>query len=556
MLQAKSLRKTILICFGLIILTNIVATIARLFVGVDLTDEVMAFSMAKHFSHGFKFFLDESDLHQTYVVYALPIYELVKSFSPHLNNLILFSRLISYTFLCGLIFFVIRAFKERLPAWQIFALCLPLVSYTPYKNIGFHYLPLIYYFGVALAVLSQFNLIKNRSLYFLLIGLFSAMSFVTYPSFAPVLALFIFLILKEQKISRLKYFSILAFGLLIGLSPLIYYVHGAGWAESFSAFKEIGGNFYPQINLNNLERFGKLSHSLYFLLSSSVLGFIISISPLKKNRELLIFLFSLVASLCLFFGVDTHDARIELLLVLLGSFLFGLFLGDFSLLKKIKASFFLILFGFGACMAISSVFLGVLAFSWGLMVFTVIAVLILLLRSESQNKSYLLIATALTLNTFISATNLLHFYENYFDNPSTIVQDGPYSGILTVTKKIDYFKELKQLLQELTPKQTLFIYYNLPAGYLFTEATPLTNNVYLPYWFVQNTQENFAVTSYLEKNMPDFVLQVKYFESRVQTKYVLDISEENEIKMFFANHKYQKTNENSVGILYSKVASP
>jgi hypothetical protein len=106
------------------------------------------------------------------------------------------------------------------------------------------------------------------------------------------------------------------------------------------------------------------------------------------------------------------------------------------------------------------------------------------------------------------------------------------------------------LIGQLPSNKTIFIYYNFPAGYLFTPAIALTNTVYLPYSYSHDRLSNLTVTDYLKKNLPDYVLQVKYFESRIQSSFILDVPDNNEIKKFFLANSYRISSESKIGNLY------
>jgi hypothetical protein len=531
---------------------NLLGIAFRLFFGVDYVDEVYALAMAKKLSLGEHLFSTEIDIHQTYSVYAMPFYNFLKIVFSSTDGLVLLMRAVFLSFIFFFMYLFFKKYKNSENRLFLILLCIFAVGYIPYSNVGLQHLPLNYYLFLPIMLMLQFNLIKNKFVKEFLIGVFGGICVVGYPSLIFAFFIYIFARIISRMISKKEFLAFIS-GAVVGVGPALYYLFPVDWQQIGLTLKFSALSLYPLFSTQKLFELQYHSKNFYWLLLGFPFGFILNLTRLNKCKEFVIM--AVLLCLSLYYIVTFSEAApIEQLMTVAGLFLLGVYFSERPKVDYLKKSLLWLILPAILITSLSSSFLGLLGLSWGLVVLTVPLFYRLYERASSAtHKSYLTFAL-LAISTSITVNKTFYFWEDYRTNKIAQVLQGPYKYLFTTEVKFNYLQNFDQLVSGLSETNTVFIYYNFPAGYLLTKAKPMTNLIWPLYQFQEKDEVNKLVLKpFVEQSLrPDYVLEMKYYDGRRRVRYTFEVPKDNSIKIFFKDANYLKLKENDIGILYTR----
>jgi hypothetical protein len=547
----KFLSNSFFLLILFITVINVAFFAIRIMTGADFTDETYAFVMAKTLINGAQLFLPEVDIHQTYAVYAVPVLKIVDFFTNSFDGSLFYTRILFYAYFLTIVFLIFRNFKDKVDVLFLTLLGVLTVTYVTYSNISLQHLPMNYYFLLPVVFILQFDLIKNSYLREFIIGLLTAICVVSYTTLAFVFLIFlIYRIVKKQSNSKELIFYFLGSG--IAVLPIFFYLDGVTLQDVQYALNYNTSSLYPYFSFEKIVQFHNLSKLSYYILPSFILGYLGTRWILPKRRLQVFTAFTLAA--CVLFCTESQDiARVDKTVFAIGLFIIGSIFADAAKYKSIQFKVVLLLALLGITTAYSSSFLGLLGSSWVLTIFIILHFIHLYKNSETKLDKNLILTSIVAINISFSYNNYFNFWEDVKKYDFVKIESGPYKHLYTVRPKHEYITEMQNFLADLNNDDKLFIYYNFPAAYLMTKAQASSNLLWQQFQHHRNEKVNQIILDHFKnKNLPDYLLEMKEYISRRKDKYIIKVPETNSIKIFFKNNNYIKVKENEAAILYKK----
>jgi hypothetical protein len=453
---------------SILFLTTLLLLILRIFLGIDFTDEPYVLAVAKSFSSGGRPFIDELFVHQTPVFYFYPLYLAFSHLSTDLTGVVLFFRgVYCVALLCAAGAFVYLN-RARLSAGLLVFAVLPFLSFSPGWTYGLTYLTLPYLTMMMSAVFfwRYLDSPRRRELFFF--GVFLGASAGCYPTLL-VLPWIMLAVLARKTSLTTRLALVFLGGLVVGLFPLFCAVSISGVPA-----------FLHMLDFDLQHRFQFLSHDkitgflkdlgdLYFLwFLPPVLSF--AARKFLKKENLFLFLNLFVATALVLLGLrarpfelQEHQFAVAVAMVLLPVWTFR------------KSTFLAYILVLGGICAYTSDAFGMLACASAAVVLIVFSLLAVARDPEfksnpSLRRSFYALGTLITMG--LQILRFACFYEPLHKISGTPVASGPYKYLFSEKRKIDFIDQFTADLREFGPSENLFIYYNLPSGYLLTSAKP------------------------------------------------------------------------------------
>ncbi len=534
-----------------------VTSFARLFFGIDFTDEAYYLAMPHSFAMGNKPFVDEIFPQQFSSILITPLISIYKSFAPDYDGLFLSSRLCFYALSLFTFLAFYRMAKLRTTATVSMLVGSIFLVFHPFNLPVLSYNTLSYLF-FSLGIVLSFS---TTFLPLLLSGVTLVLSAFCNPYFTlPVSIHFLFKLWK-QRLNFLSYFtsgdfigaclmSALLFGVLlfVGIENIIatlMLVRGLEiWTSGFPKVFNLIGSI-PNVAI--VAWFVSLMGYVYFSLKSKKnSNFNVNIA-LLNSFVLLIF--------CIRYWRDTsilffsHLGCVQLLGGLL--LIFGL--------KKLQDPLFYIgryLWVMGVLAGLVTAYSsanGLINSGMGFALATIGYILMLssILNADKSvlgSKRYIFYRTPL-ISIFVILTALLHSQLSYtyrdeqpFYKLSTFVSEGPYAGLITSKEKYDYLKTIERSIRSIkTKNKTILFFDEFPVGYLMApRQIPFTRAV----WMFSIGQWAIPRTLYVEyyknkKSVPEIVFDFKEIFVKRDESQIIE-KKDDPLRSFLQKQSYKK----------------
>lgn len=505
---------TSILCFGIFALI-------RLQYGIDFRDEAYYVALPHTFNSGAEPFVSEYSLHQTsgFLIYPfVKIYSLMFGY----DGIIFFIRVL---FLVGAIVISLNIgsllgkntslfWKVSAPSlvWMFWPFSIPSLSYNTLCSLLF----LFSLFLTSIAV-EKLTFYPNRNLFYA--GITLVLSTFSYPPMIiPSLlfsgTLFIVLYLSRPKVLNFKFFI---FGAGLASVTLFLFLSQFGWKNIISSFEHVrnfgiqGGSLMKilkilesailETNLDILEGSAfllcalilVLNKKFHYIIPTFLISFVCIVQAPKGPLFLPTYL-AVLAPIFIWILKDDESAKRWGILIWIPSMFAGLTTA------------------FSSSNGFSNAMVGCLA----------AGVLSIFLSIKVHQRKCPSPTTRSFLNAVIILAPLFtcaryQYYSIYGEGYSlkslnNRVTTGPFKGLLTSKPKFDFLNTFSTDMSfVLKGKKSILIYDDFPAGYLFTNLTPVGPSI----WFYSDKKSKPEIrTSYINyfkklKRMPDIVVELK-----------------------------------------------
>ena len=532
----KNIRKNLpyRILFGIYV--SIVSVfVFRIFLSVELTDEVHGIASIYHIVQGKVPFMTSWDYHTGWCLQVF-LFKIFRYFSPNLEGIVLFFRIAYGLFslmVIGIVFMLLYSKYKKL---SILIFVFPLLFWVPFSICQINYIT----FPICLLILAAvlFSTANKdaveKSRYFFM-GIFMGLACITYPTLVVMAALFVLLILFfENKNVRIKNMSCYILGGVLVGGGFCFWIFSKG---SFSLFVQaLNGmlssphektkgsidaaffmqTFYHPMKAYFFRKFTGIIFAYFF--------FTIFIHRKVKKRKtiwntLLFILFQII-------NVCINSLHI-------GYLAFGSFLGIIPILfalrkekRKSLSIYIFVLFFFCLTYSFTSDNKNVFAAfesSGSLIVF-----IIGMVFSEFVFDEYKFSGIALSL--LLCFTGIIHFYTYvYRDEPvkqlTEQVSQGIFKGLYTTGERKIFVESSEKLItEEVFNKDKICTATRIPMVYLMAKA-----NICAPQtWDAQ----------FLARGYTSALPLLDYFKAINEMPDVF-IASTMDVEDFFGNPKYE-----------------
>ncbi len=478
----KNIRKKSLYAILFMIYVSLLSKfIFRMFLSVELTDEIHGIASIYHIVQGKVPFMTSWDYHTGWCLQVF-LFKMFRYFSQDLEGIVLFFR-ICYGFF-SLIIVIIASlliyskYKKISTVLFIF----PLLFWVPFSigQISYITFPVHMLILVAILLYTANTGIVERIRY-LTTGILMGMACITYPTLAVMAALFIFwIMLFDNKKVRVKNIFWYVFGGVLVGGIFCFWIFSQG---SFSLLiQALNGMFSSPhektkgiINTEFIIRMFKIPFKTYFLRKFTGIIFayfsltIYIHKRVKKGKTIWNTLYFI-----LFQIVNIYFNYLNL-----GYLTFGNFLGIIPImidLRKEKRNsfviYFIVLFFFCLTYSFTSDNKNVfVSFEAAGSLITLIAGLVFYVYSFTEYQF-----TGIVISLLLCVIGLIHGYTYvYRDEPvkqlTEQVTQGIYKGLYTTEDRKEFVEELEQLLTEQISKEDkICTATRIPSAYLMAKA--------------------------------------------------------------------------------------
>lgn len=477
-----------------IVLAVLFLTWRRLFFGVDFTDEAFYIALPYRFALGDIPIKDEQNIAQFAGVLLIPFMRLFLYFQGNTEGIVLFSRHLHFAFtvLVGLSVFIAIQRTLRWPlALMVSVICVVFVPFNihglSYNTMGCGFLTI----GCFLGMVDQGRGSASRWAYFFS-GVSHCLAILVYAPLLVAVCAYAAIILFNDNYQRVQRVSYICGGLLAAVIPLALVLQAGVGSLSLMVdyLKSVGvqGGGWKKIADVSLDFWLQSPRVGTIVTGMAILGIWHCFKP-RWMRFVLPFL-----PLLLVFYALSANGTASLYFVIAVSLL-GPFIHPFVIHDKFGKNLFRLIWW--------PSFIGGLVTAWSSGNGTVngaigmfpaaLASTILIIRAlqlmPSIAKNMRIMQSVLMPVTpaLIIAPLLIGGYADIYGEsvPRTSalterVTAGPYRGIKTTEpKKIFLNTFSRDLVLLLEPNDTVLFFSDFPAGYLFTNARPATNSVWL-----------------------------------------------------------------------------
>lgn len=532
----KNIRKKSLYAILFMIYASLLSMfIFRIFLSVELTDEVHGIASIYHIVQGKVPFMTSWDYHTGWCLQVF-LFKIFRYFSQDLEGIVLFFRICYGFFSLIIVIIASLLIYSKYKKISTILFIFPLLFWIPFSigQISYITFPVHILILVTTLLYTATKEIVERIRY-LAIGILMGLVCITYPTLAVMAALFIFWILffGNKKVRVKNIFWYVFGGVLVG-EIFCFWIFSQG---SFSLFiQALNGMFSSPhektkgiINTEFIIRTFKIPFKTYFLRKFT--GIIFAYFPLtiyihkrvKKGKTIWNTLYFI-----LFQIVNIYFNYLNL-----GFLAFGIFLGIIPImidLRKEKRNYlsiyFIVLFFFCLTYSFTSdnknVFVSFEAAG------SLIILIVGLVFYEYSFTGYKF--TGIAVSLLLCFTGLLHSYTYvYRDEPikqlTEQVTQGIYKGLYTTEDRKQFVENLEQLLTEqISKKDKICTATRIPAVYLMAKAQICAPQT----WDAQFLSRGYTSASPL----------LDYFQAINDMPDVF-IASTMDISDFFANPKYE-----------------
>lgn len=471
----------------------------RLFFGVDFTDEAFYIALPYRFSLGDIPIKDEQNIAQFAGVLLMPFTRIFLYFQGNTDGIVLFFRYLHFVFtvLVGLSVFIAIQRTLRWPVALVASvICVVFVPFNihglSYNTMGCGFLTM----GCFLGMVDQDRDSAPRWAHFLS-GVSHCLAILVYPPLLVAVCVYAVIILFNGNYQRVQRISYVWGGLLatmiplmlvlqagIGsLSPMVDYlksvgVQGGGWEK----FSDVGIDFWRQS-----------PHVGAIVTGMAILGIWHYFKPRRMRfalpfLPLLLFLYTLSAERGALTYVEAHYLVIAVSL-------FGPFVYPFVAKDNFGKNLFRLIWwpsfigglvtawssGNGTVNGAIGMFPAALASA--LLIIRALQLMPGLTKSSRVTQRAMMMATPVLIILPFLVGGYLYVYGEEVPFTSVLTERiaaGPYRGIKTTVAKKTFINSLSHDVASLVkPNDTILFFSDFPAGYLFANARPLTNSVWL-----------------------------------------------------------------------------
>ncbi|HWW04945.1 hypothetical protein [Collimonas sp.] len=489
-----------------VVLAVLFLTWRRLFYGVDFTDEAFYIALPYRFSLGDIPLKDEQNLAQLAGVLVMPFTRIFLYFQGNTDGIVLFSRHLHFVFtvLVGSSVFIAT---QRTLRWSVAlmvsVICVVFVPFNihglSYNTMGCGFLTM----GCFLGMVDQDRDSVSRWAYFFS-GMCHCLAILVYPTLLAPVCVYAIVVLFNSNYLRVQRVNYVRGGLLAAMIPLAlvlragvgslssivdYFrsvgVQGGGWGK----LVDVIVNFYLQSPHVNILLTGMGILAIWHFFKPRWMRFVLPLLPF-----LLVFCaVSTDGTESLYFVVANGTAS---LYFVVGISLLGPFVYPFVAHDKFGGGVFRLIWW--------PSFIGGLVTAWSSsngtangaigMFPAALASTILIIRALQLMPSVSKIMHAsrnvmmMATPALIIAPLLIGGYVDVYGEPVPLtskllterVATGPYRGIKTTEQKNVLINKFSQDLALLVrPNDTILFFSDFPAGYLFTNARPVANTIWL-----------------------------------------------------------------------------
>jgi hypothetical protein len=477
---------------------------ARLFFGVDFTDESQYVAEALGPLIGGKAFVTDRFFQQSGSLWATPFFWLYLKIVGSTTGIALCFRILYFftTLTTGTVLF--KALRKSMLFDQALALGVLPVLYIPFAIPGISYNTMAV--QMTIMSLALLRLLKHSRASFTaaLLSLSFAMAIFSYPTLAVV---FIVLLILEFKYVELRALLMKVSGgtaaFLFLFSIPILLIGSEEIERNFSVARAVS-LFTPEAKWQVSKQY------LEMLMPSSIYVVCIFVGAAILLFRKKPFEFAALPFLAIFyfFLTSSIDLDVDSGFIIYGTAATLFLIGLQKLLEKplLKLSpEICISLLMGLSMGVTSTN-GILNASFGFS----ITLIFLIEWSYLQKKVFPWLAWASIVIVYIFAPWNFFYRESRLPELSSQIESGPFFGLVTNSLKDTFLKQVEQDLSSL-PKaaKSIFIYDSFPAGYLFTNLKPQTFLYYMhPYPLSPGLRPELIRMLSLEENRPDIVMEM------------------------------------------------
>lgn len=532
----KNIIKSLLyaILFGIYI-SSVFIFIFRMFLSVELTDEIHGIASIYHIAQGKVPFMTSWDYHTGWCLQVF-LFKIFRSFSPDLEGIVLFFRICYGLFSLIVISAVSLLIFSKYHKKSIVLFVLPLLFWVPFSISQISYITFPVYILVLVATLLYTANKKNvERIRYLIIGILMGLACITYPTLVVMAALFVLWIMFfENKEVRVKNIFWYIFGAILVGGIFCFWIFSQGSSSLFiQALTGMLSSPHEQtkgiINTAFLIQTFKNPFRVYFLRKFTGIIFayfaFTMFIHIRIKKEKIVW-----NSLCfiLFQMVNIYFNYLNI-----GYLTFGGFLGIVPIvldLREEKRNSFIIYFivWFFFCVTYNFTSDNKNVFAAFEATGSLIILIVGLVFSEYIVTEHKFIG--ITISLLLCFTGLIHIYTYvYRDEPvkqlTEPVTQGIYKGLYTTEDRKKFVEELENLLSEQTfNEDKICTATRMPAVYLMAKA-----NICAPQtWDAQFLSRGYTSASPL----------LDYFKAINDVPDVF-IASTMDVADFFHNSKYE-----------------
>lgn len=528
-------------------------SLVRIFFGVDFTDEALYSTLAKYAFQGSTPYHDEMLVAQNVSIISVPMYWLHFHFFSNFLGIVLFFRIVyfSFLFLCSLFF--IYLYKKTIPVTFAVLSSLLIITFSPFNipSISYNTLTAL---SIMIGLMLWADTLLQNSIYIfqkiLIGGLFLLLASFFYPPIS-IAVLFTFILFYGLSFKNLKARSgLIVFFIasaVISLSVLFFVIKFIG-LEQLSTIMAYIKSF--ELHSFGLEKLwiilGQFFKNRWIL---PCMALLFAGLPLIRLR------FSLPLAACILYkllnyGIDLAHHDVILGLAISAAILL------FILHKKGQSSkslAFLImsslLVGFIFAFTSSN---GLINSSLGLLAAAVLAPYMSYKISKFRGYSYAVLVGLVIVQT-------KYLYNNAYGDErlsklnEATVTEGPYAGLRTSLYRVNFTLNMQNDLKELEGKGRTIAFFDAFTGaYLMSSLKIFTPTVWTYPPKEIPSDRNILVRYYSLKNeLPDFVVWIKKAPQVVKMlEHKLD--ENDPLLVFFMKSGMVPLKSNEYYTIYQK----
>lgn len=551
-----------LFCFlVLFFIFNFYRLSSRILYAADLTDEAFYASLFKSFHSGFKPYVDELLLVQSFGVIGKILYSIYNQSDLNIG-FILFLRICYFFALlasCWHFFHALRYYckNEFLLISSIF-----IISYWPFSIPTFSYNTISF-----LCIFNSFLILidldrkKYLSYKFLLAVVFLTIAAFCYPTLSPIaFILLVHFVVKNFQLVRSKYLftSTITFLVLISLFSCHYFLFVIGKDRLLEIWNYSNSYNFQGGGLSKfLKIFGQFKENSKFLL----IFFLIPLSLVLYRKHVLL---SAIASLLFaYFVIKFPTYKITLppfhiSILGLSLSLFIPFLLDFRKTKDLIK-----------WIPLYSILSGIL-YSWtsgnGLTNFSVSGTIVVISLAyflstfsagiaENSLRRIVILIIPISFGTFQLRETMISVYGDEYDQSkmTKTIPKGPYKGIRTTDFKWNFLENLEADIKIYSQNMRSIAFLDSFAyGYLFTDLTIKSPTIW-PYSLSQIKYDRNKIFEYfnIKNNQPDLIFWQKEIPIMEAMKVTLESHVDDPVHDLIEK-TYSRAKETRFYIVYIK----
>ena len=541
-----------------VVLAVFFLTWRRLFVGVDFTDEAFYIALPYRFSLGDIPLKDEQNLAQLAGVLLMPFMRLFLYFQGNTDGIVLFSRHLHFAFtvLVGLSVFIAIQRTLRWPlALMVSVICVAFVPFNihglSYNTMGCGFLTM----GCFLGMVDQTRGLASRWAY-IFSGVSHCLAILVYPPLLAAVCVYAVIILFNGNYQRVQRVSYIWGGLLAAMIPLMLVLQaGVGsLSPMVDYFKSVGvqGGGWKKVLDVSVDFWRQSPHVGAIATGMAILGIWHCFKPrwmrfVLPFLPLLLLLYTLSAKRGALTYLEAHYLVIAVSL-------FGPFVYLFVARDKFGKNLFRLIWWpsfIGGVVTAWSSSNGTVNGAIGMFPAALASVLLIiralqlmpnLSGSLRVKQTGMMMFTPILILLPLLVGGSLYVYGESSTLTSALTQRvaaGPYRGIKTTVDKNIFINNFSHDLVPLVrPNDTVLFFSDFPAGYLFANARPATNSVWLSTLGPIPTSLTHTMKYYQKNGInPSLVFMSK--KSADSSGLLVNMVEGNEYRKIFESDFYR-----------------